>query len=128
MANPIVRSISFYANNKKVSQQETVAYSGTDHGEEAFGDVPGGFMTYTQGAVTTEIQMTEIIPVPGSDFDFVSALINHTPLTAALSIVDGNIHQISVRCMEYKFDSDVQKGSLKGSFTFRGGGPAISGA
>jgi hypothetical protein len=120
--------MSIYANNKKVAEQETLSYTGKDGGEAVYGDVPGGFITYTQGAVDTEITCTEIIPVPGSTFDFVAALLNHTPLTIALSIVDGNIHQISMRCLDYKFDSDVQKGMLKGSFTFRGGSPSVSGA
>ena len=128
MAGPIVRGMSLYSNNKKISEQETISYTGKDSGEAVYGDVPGGFITYTQGAIDTEITVTEIIPVPGSSFDFVSALLNHQPLVMALSIVDGKIHQLNVRCMDYKFDSDVQKGSLKGSFTFRGGQPSISGA
>ncbi len=127
MSGPIVRNVSMYAGTKKVSEQETLSYSGTDGGEAVFGDVPGGYVTYTQGAITSELTMTEIVPVPGTSFDFVSALVNHVDLDMALSLIDGKIHQLSMRCMSYKFDSDVKSGSLKGEFRFVGGQPTVTG-
>lgn len=126
MANPVVRQVSIYANNKKVSEQETTSYSGQDGGEAVFGDVPGGFVTYTEGAITTELMMTEIVPVQGTSFDFVTALVTHQPLDFALSLVDGKIHQVNMRCLNFKFDGNVQTGALKGEFTFRGGQPTIT--
>jgi len=126
MANPVVRQYSIYSNNKKIAEAETNSYSGTDGGEAVFGDVPGGFITYTEGAITTELTMTEIVPVAGTSFDFVSALLNHIPLDFALSLIDGHIHQVSMRCMNWKFDGNVQTGALKGEFTFRGGQPTIT--
>ncbi len=128
MANPLVRSVSFFAGTKKVSQADNTRYRGTDNGEPVYGDVPGGFITFTEGSVEGTLTVTEIIPVAGSDYDFVSAVTNHTPLDLALSLVDGKIHQLpSWRCMEFEFEGEVKSGVLKGTFTFKGGRPTVTG-
>ena len=127
MAESLVRSMSIYAGTKKVSQQESSSYSLKDGGEAVYGDVPGGYIAYSHGAVDSAMTMTEIVPVAGTDYDFVSALLNHTPLDIALSLVDGKIHQVQMRCMDAKFDSAVQTGILKGEFQFKGGPPTLTG-
>lgn len=126
MANVKVRNASIFAGNKKVAEFENVTYTISAGDEPQFGDVDGGFITYSDGSVTTKLSATGVVPVPGMTYDYTSQLMIHNDVDVGIALINGHIHQITMRVLSAEFDSDVKSGTLKGKFELGGGQPRIT--
>ncbi len=54
-----------------------------------------------------------------------NAIVKKAYVEIGFGLIDGAIHQITMRCTEASFKSDAKTGTLSGSFKFMGGVPTI---
>lgn len=113
-----------YMGGKKVAEMYDNTYDIASGDEPQYGD--DGFEGMTDGAVTTQLDCTTIVPVSGMSVSIVNALLGKQDVDITLGIIDGHIHQITMRPTGANFKSDAKTGSLAGSFKFFGGVPKIT--
>lgn len=124
MAQNRFKHYSVYANGKKEGKIHASKYEGNSGDEPQIGD--DGYQGHSDGAATTMLDVDAIIPVAGSDFDWVDALVNKKPIDVAMGTIGGKIHTITMRCTKYAFAGDAKAGTINGSFTLAGGEPSLS--
>lgn len=125
MATFKVKHASVFAFGKKVATAVTHDLSINGGDEAQFAD--DGFVGYSDGATTSSCEVTEIIPVDGTTFDFDSAIINKQDLAMSFGLVNGKIWQILMRPLKHDYKSDAKTGTLTGSISLGGGVPKITG-
>lgn len=125
MANPKVRSCSLFLGSKKVGQIEGVKYSYNAGDEPQFGDP--GLITYSDGASTSQVTATGFVPIAGMDVDVMTQMQQKADFDVSLALINGKIHQITMRCLKAEFTGSQKTGTLTGEFEFGGGEPKITG-
>lgn len=117
------RSASIYAFGKKVGQFESFDYEEVSGDEPQFGD-PGG-LGYSDGAMTTKLSASGVVPVLGMDFDFEANLRAKAYIDIALAGINGKIHQITMRVLSAKWKGSQKAGTLMGDFEMGGFEPSV---
>jgi hypothetical protein len=125
MANIRFRAPSIYINGKKMGTIEGVKEEIDAGDEPQFGDP--GFLGFSDGAITTKISATGVVPTQGCEFDLVTAMKNKMDLDIAVGIVDGKIHQCNMRCLKAQFTGSHKNGTQMGEFEFQGSEPNVTG-
>ena len=123
MAQFRVKPFSVFVNGKKVGQFETTTFTYNSGDEALFGDVPGGFGGYSDGAGTCTLKAKSFVPAAGMDFDFMTAMDNKQDLDITVSPVNAKIRQVTMRCTEAQYTSTMKTGTQEGDFTLGGGTP-----
>lgn len=123
MAFVRVRHASIFVGGKKLGTMFNNKYSINSGDEPQFGD--NGLLGYSDGAIQTTLTCTDIIPVAGQDVPLTQALVAKSDLDMQVGLVDGHIHQITMRPLKAEFDSDAKAGTQHGNFEFGGGTPRI---
>lgn len=124
MAQARIRSASVFLQGKKWGQIEGIKYEYTTGDEAQFGDP--GYIGHSDGAGTTTIDCTGIIPVTGQDIDIYSAMQQRLYLEMDLAPVNGKIHHVTVRPVKAGVTGSQKAGTLMGDFSFAGGEPTIT--
>ena len=124
MALVRVKHASIFRNGKKIAECYQNKYHIASGDEAAFGD--DGFEGMTDGATTTTIDCTTIVPYGGMSVDLADDLLNKRDVDMTVGLVNGKIHEITMRVLEAEFDSDAKTGALNGAFKFMGGVPSVS--
>lgn len=123
MAFVRVRHASLFVGGKKLGTMFNNKYTIQSGDEPQFGD--NGLQGYSDGAIQTTLASTSIIPVAGQEVPLTTALVQKQDLDVQLGLVDGHIHQITMRPLKAEFDSDAKAGTQNGNFEFGGGTPRI---
>lgn len=124
MANVRVRAASMYVKGKRAGEFSGTKYSRKSGDEAQFGDP--GYLGHSDGAETTEVSADGIHPVGGITVPSLQkAMSNKEDLDIVLSLIDGSIHQITMRCTQADTTSDHKNGTQMGSYTLQGGAPKI---
>lgn len=117
-----IRAASVFVNGTKIGQFTDGSYEVSVGDEPNYGD-NGGEVVYSTGFTMTTLEAKCYMPVAGMDYDITGALLNHTDLSMTVALVDGKIHEVTMRCLKAKFDTDQKTGKLDGSFSFGGSQP-----
>lgn len=121
MANVRVRHASIYLNGRKVAEAYESEEDISSGDEPQYGDE--GFVGMSDGATTTNFSFTAIVPVAGMTVAVENILLNKQDVDLALGLINGKIHQVTVRFTNCNFKSDAKAGTLVGSFKAIGGVP-----
>jgi len=124
MASVKIRSASMFVGGKKIGQIEGIDYEYSTGDEAQFGDP--GYLGHSDGAGTTKLSASGIMPVAGQDVDFLARMQAKEDFDIALGIVNGKIHNVTMRGESAKVTGSQKAGTLHGSFAFAGGEPTIS--
>lgn len=115
------RHASIYLRGVKVAEAYESEEDISSGDEPQFGDE--GFVGMSDGATTTTFNFTAIVPVKGMTIAVEDILLQKQDVDLALGLVNGRIHQVTVRCTNANYKSDAKAGTLVGSFKFMGGVP-----
>lgn len=121
----IIQHASVFVNGAKVATAHTFMLRLEGGDERTFGDA--GFLVYSQGATTSDGDITEVVPVAGTTFSFDKAIIAKQDLTLQWALIDGGIWNIVMRPLNSEYNSDVMKGTLNRKVSLGGGVPQITG-
>lgn len=125
MANPVVRPWPIFINGKKAGTVSKGSYKINPRREPMFG--ADGLLTHSKGAVTVELQATEITPVSGSSLTTIlKKILNQEDFELAAPI-GGQLHKFTAACTGTGFESDSESGKATGEATFSGGLPTVQG-
>src|ERR1700724_3442662 len=113
MAEVKIRGASVYVNGKKLGNIENSKYHMKSGDEPQFGDP--GFIGYSDGAMTTNLSGTGVIPVKGMGVDLVAVMKAKQSVDIMVSLIDGHIHAITMRTLEAEFDSSHKSGVETGT-------------
>lgn len=116
------RNAPVYAEGKKIAEIEKAQYELESGDEPQFTDAG---VVWSNGRITSKITCDCIIPQPGMTTRLTTMLLQKKTVRIGI-VVDGQMHQIPMRPMRAKFDSDTKTGSLKGSFEFNGAEPDVT--
>ncbi len=125
MANARIRSASIFLNQKKMGTIEGIKYTYSTGDEDQFGDP--GYIGASDGAATSSISCNGIVPLPGMEMDIMAAMQNKADFDIALGVVNGKIHQVTMRGKKCEFTGSQKAGTLMGDFEFSGGEVSITG-
>lgn len=121
MALVRVKHASMYANGKKIAEMYDNTYSISSGDEPQFADI--GFAGMSDGAITTSLDCSVIVPVQGLSVSMDDFLLGKQDVDILLSPIAGRLHQITMRCTNADYKSDAKTGTLNGTFKFFGGEP-----
>jgi hypothetical protein len=124
MANIKVKAASIFINGKKAGTLEGTDYEYNSGDEPVFGDP--GYVTSSDGAITTRVTATGFNPVPGSGLLLFQAMNNKQDVDVSLFPIDGGVHTITMRPLTGKAQSSHKTGMQSSNYTFIGGQPKIS--
>lgn len=124
MALNRVRHYSIFFNSKKIAEAFKSGVDLNSGDELAYGD--DGVIAISDGAVNTKLSFDMIIPTTKATVSIVDVLLAKQNVDMQLGLVDGKIWECQMRPTVAKFDTDMVKGTLNGSFTFIGGEPTIT--
>ena len=125
MANPVVRPWPIFIDGKKAGTVNKGTYKINPRREPMFG--VDGLLTFGKGAVTVELNATEITPVSGSSLANINKkIINQEDFELAAPI-GGKLHKFTAACTGNEFEMDTESGRAGGQATFMGGVPTIEG-
>ena len=125
MPEVAIRAASLYVDGQKAAEFEGTEYNLLSGDEQQFGD-PGA-IGFSDGAITTTLTATGVHPVAGMSIpDLMTAMLNKQYLDIALALVNGHIHQVSMRCLTAKTTSHHKSGAQEGQYSFGGGQPSIT--
>jgi hypothetical protein len=125
MAQVKVKAASLYINGSKVAEIEGTDYDLQGGDEAQFGD--GGYQGHSDGAITTKVSATGIMPVPGMKVDLVDRFLKKKDVSVSLATIQGKIHRITMRITNCNVKSSHRNGTQTGSFSFEGGEPEVTG-
>ena len=111
---------SIFAKGKKVGTAESGDYTVNDNGEDHITD--DGW-TMSDGTTTCEVKLNTIVAVDGQTKFLLDALDNKEFVTLQLALIDGQTHSVKARNATQSYNWDNKTGGMKGSVTFRSGGP-----
>lgn len=121
-----VRAASLLVNGKKAGAFEGTTYNYETGDELQFGDP--GVVGFSDGAGKTSLDATGIHPTGGMDIPDLQTLAQQKAnLEIALSLINGKIHQVTMRITKAVTTSSHQNGTQKGQYSLIGGEPKITG-
>ncbi len=123
MATIKIRAASMYVGGVKIAEFEGTTYDLEGGDEEQFGDP--GFLGYTDGAITTKLSATGVHPVAGMKVDLITPFLNKQDIDVGLTLINGRIHQITMRILKCNVKSSHKNGSQAGDYSFGGGEPVL---
>ena len=123
MANPTVRMIAIYVQNKKAATVHQVDYKINPARTAAFGQE--GYLTHAKGSIQTEITLNEVTPVAGSTLTgILKQVLDQEDLDCAI-VVGAKQHRIKMAVTGINFQSQSENGMSNGSMTLAGGVPDV---
>lgn len=125
MANVKVRAASLYVNGSKVAEFEGTDYDLQGGDEAQFG--AEGYIGDSEGAITTQVTATGVIPVSGTKVDLIGIFLRKEDVSIGLNAISGKLHKIDMRCRNINVKSSHRNGTMNGTFTFGGGEPKVTG-
>lgn len=118
-----IKSFKIYLDGEMVGTSETADYAIMGNDEQ---HVTAEGVNYSDGTVTTEVNVNTIVVVTGRTQKVTQAILKKKNMTVQVGLVDGQIHRIDMRCLEHRFNTDHKSGGLKGAFKLGGGAPEIT--
>jgi hypothetical protein len=115
-----IRKPEIYVNARKVAFSESGELTITDNGEQHIGSE--GVMGDSDGAITSELTLAEVIPTSGIDSGLLDALLDQQDVTVQWQ-QGGIILAFDGRCSSGKLNGESRTGTSKGNWTIRGGKP-----
>lgn len=123
MANPVIRMMAFYLNNKKAATVNQVGYKINPARAAAFGQE--GYLSHAKGAITTEFTINEVTPVAGSSFTALLQKVLAQEDIDCSVIVGGKLHKVKMAVTSVDFSSASETGMSNGTMTLQGGVPDV---
>jgi hypothetical protein len=120
-----VRSFSVFAEGTKIGTFTGGTYHVVGGDEPNFGD-NGGQVVYSDGVIQSTLDSKVFEPVTGLDFDFETAMLNKTNVNISLGLINGRIHQLRMRILEFQHDGEIKGGKCDGTFKFGGSKPTVA--
>ena len=124
MANLIVRAASVYLNDQKLAECSEAEITINPRRTDMFG--AEGWMGLTRGAITMDVKMSHLVPVDGTQPDFLPDVIAQNDVEFACPI-DGKILRITGGYTQSTLRYNTETGRCEGSITINGGSPTVIG-
>lgn len=124
MANPQVRAIPIYYQNKKIAEAYDTQFKLAGGRQPVFG--AEGLATHSRGAVITGITVGFFVPVQGVSVPVFLDIINQKDVTMRLPI-GGKMFEIDMAPIDVDVKSNTETGKCDGSANFSGGKPKVLG-
>lgn len=121
MADRVIHA-SVYTGSRKVANAESSTFSGQTNGEQMITDES---VFESDGKPTGQIEFTEVIPVSGIDSGALKLALDQKDATIGY-LAGGVMYKVDGRFISWNVTSTSANGTLRGSFTFRGGKPVES--
>lgn len=118
MADRVIHA-SVYIGSRKVANAESSTFSGQTNGEQMITDES---VYESDGKPTGQIEFTEVVPVSGIDSGALTLALDQQNATVGY-YAGGVLFKIDGRFISWNITSTSANGTLRGSFTFRGGKP-----
>ncbi|WP_394847401.1 hypothetical protein LZC95_08040 [Pendulispora brunnea] len=125
MANTKVRAASLYMNGRKWAECSENTYEVDSGDEPQFGDP--GLLGYSDGAIQSKLTCKAVVPVAGSSVSMLDLMKAKADIDVAVALIDGKIHQVTMRVLSASIQSVHKNGTQEGNFTLGGGEPDITG-
>jgi len=119
-----IKHASMYANGAKIATCVTNQVSLKSGDEQLFAD--DGAVGFSDGAITCTCAIDEIVPVPGTTFNFVAAMKAKAYIDMQFALLDGDIWDVPMRCLDRDYNSDAKTGMLTAKANLGGGEPDIT--
>jgi hypothetical protein len=123
MANLIVRAGATYLNDQKVAEASDAEMTLNPRRQDMFG--AEGWMGLTRGATTMDVRVTLLIPVSGTQPDFINDLVNQNDVELAM-VIDGRVFRITGGYTQGTMKYNTETGRCDGTFAINGGPPQIT--
>lgn len=114
-----VTHASVYVGSRKVAHAESSTLSGQTNGEQMVTDE---VIFESDGKPTGQIEFTEVIPVTGIDSGALRLALTQQDVSIGY-FAGGVVYKMDGRFISWNVSSTSANGTLRGSFTFRGGKP-----
>jgi hypothetical protein len=124
MANARIRYAPLYLNNVKLGDVHTNSLNGASGDEAAFD--ADGYAGHTDGAGTSKVSATAIVPVIASNTATILGLFKNKSYCELGQFINGAWVQATYRCVSYNIDTDRKSGKLEGKFEFEGGEVSVN--
>jgi hypothetical protein len=125
MADPIVRQMAFYWQDKKAAEVNKLRVKFMSGRKELFGQ--DGILAFSRGAAQMELSISEITPIGGSSTsNDIQKFFDQADIDASW-IMGGKYYRQKLAWTEAEYDSDSETGVVTGQITLKGRVPQITG-
>lgn len=123
MADPILRPAPVYYNGLKVAEIMEGSYDIDSNDQREI--TSEGYIGHTDGAGTTTMQATLVVPVAGIEANVLVDMIAKKQITVGI-FTDGHYHSISGRFVKMSYTWNWAKGENRVTGHFEGGEPKLT--
>ena len=123
MANLVVRAGATYLNDAKVAEASEAELTFNPRRQDMFG--AEGWMGLTHGAITMDARVTILVPVSGTQPDFIDDLLNQNDVELAM-VIDGRVFRITGGYTQGTMRYNTETGRCEGTFAINGGKPQVT--
>jgi hypothetical protein len=118
-----VKFAALYHNQKKIAELEDVEVSVMMNGEEII--ATEGWLTVSDGAITSKLTATAIIPTSGTTPDMFMPLLNRDDVQLAVPLFGKILKFDPSRPMSINVSSTTKSGKTSGKFEWVSGKPNV---
>lgn len=122
MALTVVRPASLYKNDQKFAECNQAEITIDARRGDLFG--AEGFLTLARGALTTQITAQHLIPVGGTNPDFLLDTLLQNDVEVAVPI-DGRILRWTMGIQQNTMQYNTEQGTCTGTLRMSGGRPTL---
>jgi hypothetical protein len=124
MSKSLIRPAPVYYRSKKVAEirEGTYEIDSNDQREIA----AEGYIGHTDGATTSNIQMTLIVPVPGLSIPMLADMLRKAYVKIGL-FEDAKLHNLEGRITKISYSWNHEKGENRCVGSFESGAPDLAG-
>lgn len=124
MSKSFIRPAPIYYNGKKVAEIREGTYEiSTNDQREITAD---GYIGHTDGAETSDVQMTMVVPVPGISITALPDMLAKRYVTIGI-YEDGKLHNLEGRITKMAYSWNHEKGENRVVGSFEAGKPDLAG-
>jgi hypothetical protein len=115
-----IRKADVYKDGRKMGYFETAELTVTDNGEQQIAQE--GVVGDSDGAITSELTASEIVPTDGIDSGMMDSLLDQQDVAVGY-FTGGVMYNIVGRCRTGRLSTEARSGSNKGNWTIQAGKP-----
>lgn len=123
MARPIIRPAPIYYGTRKVAEIQEGNYELASNDQLEIG--AEGYIGHTDGATTSKIEMTLVVPVGGVTPTMLVDMLNKQYVKIGL-VEDGKSHRLEGRIVTIRYQWDHKQGQNRLTGTFESGEPEVT--
>ena len=124
MAKALIRPAPLYYKGKKVAEIREGTYDIESNDQREI--CAEGYIGHTDGATTSSVQMTLIVPVPGLSIPLLADMLRKAYVKIGL-FEDAKLHNLEGRVTKISYSWNFEKGENRCVGSFESGAPDLAG-